>query len=67
MSTPVILEAELERELRHLHDLVVVRDILRARHASADDLDICEVAIREERNFLADLARRSTEHHAAAA
>jgi hypothetical protein len=67
MSTPAVLETELRRELRHLHDLVVVRDILRARHASAYELDTCDAAIREERNFLADLARPSTEHHDAAA
>jgi len=66
MGMATVTETELERELRHLHDLVFVRDLLRAHGASADELGVCDAAIREERSHLAGLAKRSAGRYAAA-
>jgi hypothetical protein len=49
----------VEHELRHIRDLVVVRDALRARGATPVDLRECDVTIRDARRRLAELTRRS--------
>jgi hypothetical protein len=60
-------DSKLERELRHLHDLVFVRDVLRARGASTDELEQCETVIMDARERVARMARRRAEPYRAAA
>jgi hypothetical protein len=49
----------VEDELRHIRDLVVVRDALRVRGATPADLQECDATIRDARRRLAELAQRS--------
>ena len=52
-------QGELEDELRHIRDLVLVRDLLRRRGADAAELRECDATIAEARARLAESAKRA--------
>lgn len=58
---------ELEGELRHIRDLVFVRDLLRDRGASVAELEECDAAIEDAHARLAETARIASAPYAAAA
>jgi hypothetical protein len=49
-------QGELEEELRHVRDLVFVRDLLGARGATAAELRECDATIDRARALLAPYA-----------
>lgn len=49
----------LDEELRHIRDLVVIRDALRVRGASEDELRQCDATIHAARRRLAESAKRT--------
>lgn len=53
-------EADVAAELRHIRDLVVVREALARRGATRDELDQCDVVIDEVRVHLAELVKRTS-------
>ena len=57
----------LEEELRHIRDLVFVRDLLRERGAGDDELRECDAVIEAAQARLAEVARRASARYAAAA
>jgi hypothetical protein len=59
--------AELEEELRHVRDLVLLRELLRRRGAAPDELRECDAAIAGARGRLAESAKRASGAHAPAA
>ncbi len=60
-------QAELHGEVCHVRDLVFVRDLLRERGASANELRAYESVIDAARAQLADSAKRASARFAAAA
>ena len=58
---------ELRHDLRHIRDLVFVRELLRERGAAPTELLECDVVIDEARARLAVSARRASTCLAAAA
>jgi hypothetical protein len=56
-----------EDDLRHVRDLVFIRDLLRARGATPDELHECDAAIVAARAQLAESAKRASARFAAAA
>jgi hypothetical protein len=66
-SGPSDAQHELSGELRHVRDLVFVRDLLRERGAAADELLECDAVIADARARLAESAKRSSARYAAAA
>jgi hypothetical protein len=60
-------KAELDDELRHIQNLVFIRDLLRARGATADELEACDVVIEDTRARIATSARGHASHYAPAA
>jgi hypothetical protein len=59
--------AELADELRHVRDLVFVRDLLREHGATSAELRSCDAVIDEAHVRLAEVARRASSAYAAAA
>lgn len=57
----------LQHDLRHIRDLVFVRDLLRERGADETELRECDAAIDEAHARLAASARRDSLHCADAA
>jgi len=55
----------IEDELRHIHDLVFVRNLLAERGSSEDELALCDAEIGRRRRQLAAQARRSAQRLAA--
>jgi len=49
----------LQDDLRHIRDLVFVRELLRERGAPADELRECDAVIGEARSRLAASARQA--------
>jgi hypothetical protein len=64
MSDP---QRDLQDELRHIRDLVFVRDLLREHGADSGELRACDVVVDEARAKLAELAKRASAVYAAAA
>ena len=60
-------EDALQDELRHIRDLVFVRDLLRERGAASSELRECEAVIDAARAQLAESAKRASARYAAAA
>jgi hypothetical protein len=58
---------ELQAELRHIRDLVVLRDLFRARGASSAELRRYDAVVDEARTRLARSAKQSAAHYASAA
>jgi alkylhydroperoxidase/carboxymuconolactone decarboxylase family protein YurZ len=58
-ASVLVREEELEQELAHVRDLVVVRDALRARGATADELREYAAVIATARGRLAQAAKRT--------
>lgn len=50
---------DLEKELDHVRGLVVIREALRARGASEQELRQCDATIRAARRRLAGAAKRT--------
>jgi hypothetical protein len=59
--------AELEDEVRHVRDLVALRDLLARRGATPAELRQCAATIAEARTRLAETAKRASTPYAAAA
>lgn len=55
----------VDDELRHIRDLVFVRDLLSERGSSEAELAVCDAEIARQRRRLAAHARRSAERLAA--
>lgn len=47
----------VQQEIRHIHDLLSIRDLLAARGVTAQELQHYDAAILAARNRLASLAR----------
>jgi hypothetical protein len=60
-------QGELEEELRHVRDLVFVRDLLGARGATTAELRECDATINRARALLAEATRRASAPYAEAA
>ncbi len=60
-------QRELQDELRHVRDLVFVRDLLAGAGATPAELRACDATIEEARTRLAESARRASARYAAAA
>jgi hypothetical protein len=58
---------ELEDEVRHVRDLVVLRNLLARRGATPDELDDFAVVIDQARTKLAETAKLASSRYAAAA
>ena len=56
---------ELEQELRHIRDLVFVRELLRERGASRDELRDCDAVIDEAHARIAEAAKQASAAYAA--
>ena len=67
MSTAAAPTTELRQELRHVRDLVFLRDLLRERGASPAELLEHDAVVAEARTRLADAARRDSAAYAPAA
>lgn len=52
-------EAGLDAELRHIRDLVFVRDLFAERGATEEELAVCDTEIARQRRRLATQARRA--------
>jgi len=61
------LQDELQAELRHISDLVFVRDLLKERGAASTELRRYDSVIDEVRTQLAESAKRASAVYAAAA
>lgn len=66
MNTGAFDRQELLDERRHIRDLIFVRNLLRARGASATDLHAYDRVIEEARGQLAELTKRVSVYPAAA-
>jgi CHAD domain-containing protein len=62
-----LLQDELQDELRHIRDLVFIRDLLRERGETSTELRECEAVINGARAQLAELAKRASVRYASAA
>jgi hypothetical protein len=60
-------QRELQVELRHIRDLIFVRDLLRERGAASTELLKYDAVIDEARGQLAESAKRASAVYAAAA
>jgi hypothetical protein len=60
-------QRELQAELRHIRDLVFVRDLLGERGAAPTELRKYDAVIDEARKQLAESAKRASAVYAAAA
>jgi hypothetical protein len=60
-------QGELQAELRHIRDLVFVRDLLEERGADSTELREYDSVIDEARTQLAESAKRASAVYAAAA
>jgi hypothetical protein len=60
-------QSELQVELRHVRDLVFIRDLLRERGAASTELREYDSVIDEARGQLAVSAKRASAVYAAAA
>lgn len=60
-------QRELQVELRHIRDLVFIRDLLRERGAGPTELREYDSVIDEARGQLAESAKRASAVYAAAA
>lgn len=60
-------ETDLSGELRHIRDLVFVRELLRERGTPATELRECDAAIDQARANLAAAAKRAATGYGAAA
>jgi hypothetical protein len=60
-------QSELQVELRHVRDLVFIRDLLRERGAASTELQAYDSVIDEARGQLAESAKRASAVYAAAA
>jgi len=60
-------QGELQDELRHIRDLVFVRDLLRERGAASTELRDYDAVIDEARAQLAESAKRASACYAAVA
>lgn len=58
-------QASVDAELRHIQDLVFVRDLLASRGARADELVECDAVIDGLRERLAASMRRASARYAA--
>jgi hypothetical protein len=58
-------QVELQDELRHIRDLVFVRDLLRERGGTPTELRECDAVIGEARTRLAESAKRTSTHWSA--
>lgn len=63
----MLLQGELAGELRHVRDLVFVRDLLRECGADDAELRDCAATIAEAHARLAESAKRASTRYAAAA
>jgi CHAD domain-containing protein len=62
-----LLHDELQDELRHIRDLVFIRDLLRERGETSTELSEYDAVINEARAQLAESAKRDSAGYAAAA
>ena len=62
-----LLQDELRVELRHIRDLVFIRDLLRERGETWSELREWDVVINEARAQLAESAKRASACYATAA
>ena len=60
-------QSELQAELRHIRDLVFVRDLIRDRGAAPTELRKYDAVIDQARTQLAESAKRASAVYAAAA
>ncbi len=58
-------QAEVDDEIRHIRDLVFVRNLLAARGAGGEELRECDAVIDGLRRQLADSAKRASAQLAA--
>lgn len=66
-SQSELLQEELQDELRHIRDLVFIRNLLREHGATATEVRECDAVINEARAQLAELAKRASARYATAA
>ena len=66
-STWLQPQDELHEELRHIRDLVFVRNLLRDRRATPTELREYDAVIDEARTQLAESAKRASARYATAA
>ena len=62
-----LLQDELQDELRHIRDLVFIRDLLRERGEPSNELRQYDAVINEARAQLAESAKRASACYATAA
>ncbi len=62
-----LLQDELQDELRHIRDLVFIRDLLRERGETSTELREYDTVIKEARAQLAESAKRASARYATAA
>jgi hypothetical protein len=62
-----LLPGTLHDELRHIRDLVFIRDLLRERGETSAELREYDAVINEARAQLADSAKRASARYASAA
>jgi hypothetical protein len=67
MATATLPTIELEDELRHIRNLVFIRDLLKARGAPVAEVRDCDAVIEDARARLAASSRRDAGHYASAA
>jgi hypothetical protein len=60
-------QSELQVDLRHIRDLVFIRDLLRERGAASTELREYDLVIDAARGQLAESAKRASAVYAAAA
>ena len=58
---------EVQDELRHIRDLIFIRDLLGERGEPSTELRKCDAVINEARAQLAESAKRDSVRYAAAA
>jgi CHAD domain-containing protein len=61
------LQDELQDELRHIRDLVFIRDLLRERGETSNELREYDAVINEARAQLSESAKRASARYATAA
>lgn len=67
LSRAAAERSDLEDELRHIRDLVFLRDLLRERGATAGELRAYDAVIDEARAQLAQSAKHASARYATAA
>jgi hypothetical protein len=67
MATATLPATELDDELRHIRNLVFIRDLLKARGASVAEVRDCDAVIEEARTRPAESVRQDAGHYASAA